>query len=359
MRKATALVVLLAVAFGVVSCRKSDKPATPAAPDKGPGKKARKFKVRDKSKETLIAVIPKGTAHEYWQSVHAGAVKARKELNAGGDKIKTIWIGTDNESEREKQISIVNTMRNRGVHGIVLAPLDDQALRRPVADATKQGIPVVIIDSNLDSDDKVSFVATDNREGGRIAGKNLARLIGDKGKVIMLRYVENSASTENREEGFLEAIAKVPGVTVAEKTVYGGATNASAQEASSALLKRFADADGKLTIDGIFCPNASTTIGMLMALRKTGLAGKVKYVGFDATEQLIDGLRKGEIDGLVLQDPVRMGYLGVKAVIDVLDGKTVKPRIDTGVAFVTKGNVDAPAMRDVVKPDFEKWLKDE
>ena len=313
----------------------------------------------DKEDKTVIAVIPKGTAHEFWQSVHAGAIKAKVELNKAGENVEIIWLGPDNERERAKQISMVNTMRSKGVAGIVLAPTDSKALCRPVADAKAKGIPVVIIDSGLDGKDFISFVATDNRAGGLKGGRHLVKLLGGKGKVAMLRYQENSASTENREAGFMDATKEkeAAGIEVVSSDTYGGDTNASAQEAGKTLLRRFTNAEGKLTIDGIFCPNASTTIGMLMALRKSGFAGKVRFVGFDSTEQLIDALRKKEIDGLILQDPVNMGYMGVMTVMDHIKKRTVKPRIDTGAVLVTPDNINDPKIADLVSPDFDKWLK--
>src|SRR5438876_7021014 len=149
-----------------------------------------------------IAVIPKGTTHVFWQSIHAGAEKAAQELG-----VTIVWRGPLREDDRASQVSEVEGFVTRGVSGIVLAPLDDSALAPPVADAKRAGIPVVVIDSGLKGDDYVSFVATDNRKGGRLAGEHLAGLLGDGAKVILLRYAEGSESTVQREEGFLETIA--------------------------------------------------------------------------------------------------------------------------------------------------------
>ena len=146
--------------------------------------------------KTTIAVIPKGTTHEFWKSIHAGAVKAQRELD-----IEIIWKGPLKEDDREDQIALVENFISRGVSGIVLAPLDDTALRVPVANAVSSGIPVVIIDSGLQSEDFVSFVATDNYRGGRLAGDDMAQRLNQTGKVIMLRYQEGSASTMKRETG--------------------------------------------------------------------------------------------------------------------------------------------------------------
>jgi ribose transport system substrate-binding protein len=306
-----------------------------------------------------IAVIPKGTTHIFWKSIHAGAVKAEQELRESGLDVEITWKGPLKEDDRESQIRVVEDFITRGVTGIVLAPLDDVALRMPVKDAVNNGIPVVIIDSGLNSEDYTSFVATDNEVGGRKGGERLAEILGGKGKVIMLRYQEGSASTMNREQGFLDVLKeKYPQIEVVSSNQYGGATTESAYMASENLLAPLRTADGGLTIDGIFCPNESTAFAMLRALQDSGLAGKVKYVGFDSSDRLVKGLRDGEIHGLVLQDPINMGYLGVKTIIAHLQGRTVDKRIDTGSAVATPENMDDPKMKNLLEPDFKKWLNE-
>ena len=306
-----------------------------------------------------IAVIPKGTTHIFWKSIHAGAVKAERELKAAGVDVEVIWKGPLKEDDRESQIRVVEDFVTRGVSGIVLAPLDDAALRMPVKDAVNNNIPVVIIDSGLKSDDYTSFVATDNYIGGRKGGEQLAEILGGKGKVIMLRYQEGSASTMNREQGFLDVLKeKYPDIEVVSSNQYGGATTESAYQASENLLAPLRRADGSLTIDGIFCPNESTAFAMLRALQDSALAGKVKYVGFDSSDRLVKGLREGEIHGLVLQDPINMGYLGVKTVMAHLQGEKVEKRIDTGSAVATPENMNEPKIKNLLEPDFKTWLNE-
>ena len=299
-----------------------------------------------------IAVIPKGTTHIFWKSIHAGAVKASQELD-----VEVIWKGPLKEDDRDSQIRVMEDFITRGVSGIVLAPLDDAALRRPVSDAVKNNIPVVIIDSSLKSDDYTSFVATDNYQGGRKGGERLAQLLGGKGKVIMLRYQEGSASTMNREKGFLDVLSETyPEIEVVSSSQYGGATTESAYQASENLLAPLRKAGGGLTIDGIFCPNESTAFAMLLALQDSGLAGKVKYVGFDSSERLVEALKTGEMHGLVLQDPINMGYLGVKTLVRHLRGEKVEKLIDTGSVVATAENMNDPKIQNLLEPDFKKWL---
>jgi ribose transport system substrate-binding protein len=302
-----------------------------------------------------IAVIPKGTTHEYWKSIHAGAAKAIKE--SGRTDVEIIWKGPVKEDESAAQIAVVEDMINSGVAGIVLAPNDANALVRPVDSANGKKIPVVIIDSDVNSESYKSFVATDNRKGGEMGGDLLAKILGGKGKVIMLRYQEGSASTEKREQGFLDAMKKNPDIQIASANQYAGATGDSAQKAAENLIAGYKNADGSLSIDGIFTPNESSTFGMLRALQGAKVAGKVKFVGFDASEKLLTGLEAGEIHGLVLQDPVRMGELGVKTMLDILDGKTPDKRIDTGVHLATPENLKTQEIQDLLHPPLDKYLK--
>jgi ribose transport system substrate-binding protein len=300
-----------------------------------------------------IAVIPKGTTHEFWNAIHAGARKAERELKAEGVNLQVIWKGPLREDDREQQIQVVENFVGQRLSGLVLAPLDRRGLVAPVETAVRAKIPVVLIDSDLDSKAPSSFVATDNREGGRIAARELGRMLGGKGNVIMLRLQVGSASTEAREEGFLEVMRKdFPGIKLLSTDQHGGVTRDTAKRASENLLNRF----GR-QVNGIFCCNESTGVGMLLALRDAGLAGKVRLVAFDTGESLIAGLRSGHIDGLVAQNPMRMGYLGVKHMVDVLRGRPVPARVDTGVGFVTRANLDAPELAEFVRPPLDQYLK--
>jgi len=287
-----------------------------------------------------IAVIPKGTTHSFWKSVEAGARQAGNELGA-----EIIWKGPLKEDDRAAQIAVVQQFVSSGVSAIVLAPLDDTALRNPVRSAGEHNIPVVIFDSALKGEagkDFISFVATNNRRGGELGGEELARLLGGKGRVVLLRYAEGSASTAEREAGFLAVMKKYPGITLLVDNRYGGATISSAQDASMNLIDKVREADG------IFCPNESSTQGMLLALRQTGLAGTKTFVGFDTSSFLLAALAKGEIQGLVAQNPTRMGYLGVTTAVKHLRGEKVEAAVDTGCVLVTKANRHTPEVEAVV-----------
>ena len=305
------------------------------------------------SKKLIIAVIPKGTTHEFWKSIHAGSNKAAQELTAQGTEVEVIWKGPLREDDREQQIQVVEGFTTQGVNGIVLAPLDDRALVRPVEDAKRASVPTVIIDSGLQTDAIVSFVATDNRKGGSLAADRMGQLLNGKGKVLVLRYAEGSASTTEREEGFLTEIkAKFPGIELVSTDQYAGATRDTAKRASENLLNRFGD-----DVQGIFTPNESSTAGMLLALQDINKAGKVSFVGFDSSQAFIDAMNKGELHGIVVQNPFNMGYLGVKTMVDQLLGKTVEKKIDTGVMLVTKDNMESPEVKTLLHPPLDQYLK--
>lgn len=288
-----------------------------------------------------IAVIPKSTSHMFWNAVEAGAKKAGEELG-----VEIIWKAPIKESDRAGQIQLVQQLAADNIDGMVLAPLDSKALVGPVSAASSSGIPVVIIDSGLEAKqgkDFVSFVATDNQLGGRLGGEKMVELLGGKGKVVLLRYMAGSASTANREAGFLEAIASATDIEVISDNRYAGTTAGEAQVSALNMI------DVLKSADGIFCPNESSTDGMLQALRKEGVTSDIVFVGFDASTPLVEALRQGEIQALVVQNPYKMGYEGVKTVVAHLDGNAVDPLIDTGVAVVTRENMDDPEIKPLLQ----------
>src|ERR1041384_2016607 len=304
-------------------------------------------------KTLIIAVIPKGTTHEFWKSIHAGAVKAQQELVGQGVQVQMIWKGPLREDDRDQQSQVVENFTSRKVSGIVLAPLDSQALVNPVASAVQAGVPVVVMDSGLKSDKYVSFVATDNLKGGQLAGEYMAKLLNGKGNVILLRYAVGSASTEERERGFLDALSKFPEIKLISADQFAGPTRETAYQASQNLLNRFGN-----DVNGIFCVNENSTIGMTKALRDIGKAGgKVKMVGFDAGSQSVLDMKNGDLQGLIVQNPVLMGYLSVMTLIKHLQGQKVESRIDTGVILVTPENMEQPEIKELLQPPLDKYLK--
>jgi ribose transport system substrate-binding protein len=284
------------------------------------------------AKKFRIGFIPKGSTHEFWKTMQAGA-----EAAAAANNVELIWKAPLKEDDKADQIKVVENFTTEKVDGIILAPLDEEALKTPSVEAIGKGIKMMIVDSGLKDVETESFIATDNEKAGFMGGERLAKALGGKGKVIMLRYAEGSASTMAREKGFLDA-AKKGGLEVVSEEQHGGATRESAQTASENLLTRFKTGDG-LSIQGIFCPNESTAFGMMKALQNSKLAGKVKFVGFDSSKELLDAVTAGEIEGLVLQNPSNMGKLAVENMVKVLKGEKIEKRIDTGAVMVDKANM--------------------
>ncbi len=294
-------------------------------------------------KKYRIAVIPKGTTHEFWKSVHAGAEQAAKEAG----NVTIIWKGPLLENDRDGQISVVEDFIVKQVDGIILAPLDSQALIDPVLHAVEEEIPVVIFDSALgDEKPLVSYVATDNYHGGQIAARAMAEAIGGEGNVILLRYNPGSESTEQRETGFLETLKKeFSKIKILSSDQYAGTTPESSLEKATEVLDKYRD-----KVNGIFAvcePNATGTLG---ALRELNLAKKVKFIAFDPNEDLIDGLKKNHVQGIVLQDPVMMGYEAVKAMLAHLKGEPVEKRLKTGEYVATPGNMNDEKIHKLLHP---------
>lgn len=330
MRCLTLFLLLAACALSVVACDKgSDQKGGSSSSSTAPS-----------GTQLRIAVIPKGTTHVYWKSVQAGAERAAAELG-----VEMIWKGPLKENDRAQQIGIVEQFISDKVSAIVLAPLDDNALVKPVTEATEAKIPVIIIDSGLKAQvgrDFASFVSTDNYKGGQIAGEKLVKLLNGKGKVVLLRYMVGSASTAERESGFLDVLHKTPGIEVLVDNRYGGATASESQAAAFDLIDQIKNADG------IFCPNESSTFGMLQALKKAELNKKKIFVGFDATPDLVAALRDGDIQALVAQDPIKMGYEGVKQAVAAAKGEPVQQRVDTGVRLITPDELNDPAVLKMI-----------
>jgi len=289
-----------------------------------------------------IAVIPKGITHIFWESIRRGAEKAGAEAG-----VKIFWNGPEREGNREKQIQIIEDFITQKVSGFVLAPIDNKALVPSVEKIYARNIPCVIIDSGIDTDKYISFIATDNYKGGVIAAERMGKILRGRGEIVVVKYAPGSASTMKRENGFIDTIKKeFPEIEIVDSK-YGMDTVETALQAAEDLLTK------NVELDGLFACNESTSVGALRALQSQGRAGKMKMIGFDAGGLLIEGVKTGVVDSLVVQNPFKMGYEGVQALIATLDGKKVARRVDTGVALVTKENLETPEIQALVKGMYQ------
>lgn len=292
----------------------------------------------DREDTYTIAVIPKGLGHQFWNTVRAGAEAAGEELGA-----TIVWIGPSRETEVARQIGIVTDMITRGVDAIVMAACDETALIRPIQQAVDAGIPVVTIDSGVNSDLPVSFIATDNIAGAAAAADTLAEMIGGEGAVALLPFVKGAATSELREQGFLEAIAAYPDIELVA-TLYTQSDVARAMDATNDILA------SNPNLRGIFAANEPGCLGAMRALQNAGKSGEVILVAFDASEDQITALENDRVQALIVQNPFAMGYLGVETAIAAIHGEEVEARIDTGVTVVTRENLNDPDIQELLFP---------
>jgi ribose transport system substrate-binding protein len=290
-----------------------------------------------------IGVVPKGANHIFWQTVHAGAIKAGREYGA-----EIEWNAPTLEVDSSRQIEIVDSMVNKQLSALVLAPVDRKALVAPVERAVAAGMPVAIFDSNIDTDKRVSYVATDNKEGGRMAARRLAEIIGGKGKVAVIGFMAGSASTMEREDGFVEEIRKYPNIRMIG-IQFGMADRAKSMAVTENLMTAHSD------LAGLFADNESSSSGCVQALKGRN-AKQVKLVAFDASEQLIQDMKDGWIDSLVVQNPFKMGYESTKAVLMKLKGQDPVKQIDSGATLVKASDLDKPEMKQLLFPDIQQYL---
>jgi ribose transport system substrate-binding protein len=319
-----------------------------------------------------IAVIPKGLSHEFWQSIHRGADRAAADLAAGGIPVDILWDGPRTEAGATEQINLIQQKANLGIHGLVLAPLHSMQMVDPVREVHRRNIPVVIIDSGLDPkalaeepDLIVKYIATNNYKGGRRGAEFLLDLLAKQGKkaprLVLFRYNPGSESTDQREQGFIDFVnarieeqkkAKEPTIEWLDKDTYAQPTVESAEKQATVLLGRLRDKKP----DGIFAVNESSTVGLLNALRSLRLEKTMHVIGFDSSRRLLQALEDGEVEGLVVQDPYRMAYLGVWTVVQHLEGKDVSgggKDFSTGEHVLTKENMNTPQMRGLFDPDAQ------
>ncbi len=286
-----------------------------------------------------IGVVPKETVSVYWEGVRQGALKAGAE-----EGYEILWNGPEVETDRERQVQIVEDMMAQKVAGIVLAPSDSKAMVPVVEKVYERGIPCVIVDSGVDTDNILSYMATDNYKGGILAAQRMGKILNGQGKIIIVRWTPNSGSTDARLAGFTETLAQeYPGIEIVDQQYPSPPTTDKARDVTDDMLTR------NPGVDGIFACNATTSGGALTALRNAEQGDKkIMMVGFDAWPMVVDGLEKGYLDSLIIQNPFKMGYEGVKAIVRHQQGQTVPKHVDTGVELITQERLSDPKVRELL-----------
>lgn len=286
-----------------------------------------------------IAVVPKATSHLFFVTVHSGVDRAAKEFN-----VDVVWNGPNDETDHSRQIQIVDAMVAQHVDAIAISATDERALAAPVERAIRAGIPVAVFDSGVNAEGYVTFVATGNREAGITAAHRLAALVGGTGKVAMVMQKPGGTSTVLREEGFESTLsADHRGVKIAARQ-YCMADIAKARAAAENILTAHPD------LEGIFASSEAASLGAIQAIQARGLAGKVKLVTFDTSEQHVEALRSGIINLMLVQDAERIGYEAVKALVEALRGSKPAPRIDLPVREIVRADLDRPEILRLLLP---------
>lgn len=291
------------------------------------------------NKKKHIVVIPKGSHHTFWDFIRAGVDEAVREE----DNIKMTWRGPAYNDDTESQIKLMQIYTQSSVDAIILVPTDREALVKPVRKATAAGIKVIVIDSELNGNNHTAFVGTNNKKAGSAAASYMSSLTEKKLNILLLRTVKGSASTDDRAEGFREEANQHEDMKIYDDQYCGVSTGQAYHFARSYLSKQPG-------INAIFAVNESSAAGTLQALRALGMTEKVIFIGFDANEILLDGLKKGEIKGLILQNAHQMGYIGAKAAIQTLKNQTVEPLIYTPFEIATPQNYKTEKIQKLLFP---------
>ncbi|MCM1156988.1 MAG: ABC transporter substrate-binding protein [Bacteroidales bacterium] len=278
--------------------------------------------------ERYVAVICKGSQHEFWKTVEQGAMDAGEELN-----IHVTFEAPEDESQIDVQIGMMEKAIENQSDAIVLAPLDTDRLNEVIDKAVKKGIPVLTLDSDVTTETRVATIGTDNETAGAIAARNAAELMGGEGKVAIISFVEGAQTAIARNEGFIREMEKYNGKIEIVGIAYCGGDSEVAKEQALEFIKQYPD------IACIYGANEGSAVGVAAAVCEKNRQDDIIVLGFDSSDAEIAFLAEGAIDGMMVQNPYNMGYLGVRNINKVLDGKAIEERIDTGATYVNGDNL--------------------
>lgn len=295
------------------------------------------------AQDVTIPIIVKDTTSFYWQIVLAGARAAGKDLG-----VNVPELGAQSESDINGQISILENAVAGAPAAVVISPTEFKALGKPIDEAAK-AVPIIGIDSGADSKAFVSFLTTDNVQGGRIAADGLAAAIKEatgkeEGEIAIITSLPGVGSLDQRHEGFMEQVAaKYPDLkVVADKYADGQATT------GLNMMTDLITANPNLV--GVFASNLIMAQGVGQAIAENKLGDKIKVIGFDSDEKTVGFLKEGVLAGLVVQDPYRMGYDGIKTALAASKKEKVEANVDTGANLVTKANMADPKIDALLNP---------
>ena len=302
--------------------------------------------VASMAQDVTIPIIVMDTTSFYWQIVLAGARAAGKDLG-----VNVPELGAQSESDINGQITILENAVAGAPAAVVISPTEFKALGKPVDEAAKS-VPIIGIDSGADSKAFTSFLTTDNVQGGRIAADGLAAAIKEmsgkeEGEIAIITSLPGVGSLDQRRDGFLDQVAtKYPGLKiVADKYADGQATT------GLNMMTDLITANPNLV--GVFASNLIMAQGVGQAIAENKLGDKIKVIGFDSDDKTVGFLKEGVLAGLVVQDPYRMGYDGVKTALAVSKGEKVEEFVDTGANLVTQANMADPKIDALLNPKVD------
>ena len=297
----------------------------------------------DEPREISIAVVPKGTNKERWKAIHEGAMKASKELAKEGLVVNILWKG-NLDPDRDEQIQVVDTFTGQRLSGILVASIGKDQFSGQVHVDANSDLPMIYIDDGLDAERAISYVATDNFQGGALAADRIGQLMEGVGNVLVVRHRQGDSNTEAREAGFIERIkSRYPSIRLISMDQHAGNDIEKAYGVAEYLLNRY----GR-RLNAVFASSAVGTDAMLTALRNFNLTEQVHLVGYEASVTSLEAIKSGEIKGLVVSNPYRMGYLGVTTLVDNIQGGNIPTIVDTGVTLVTQSNIDSLEVREAL-----------
>ena len=290
-----------------------------------------------------IPVIVKATTSQYWATVFDGADAAAKALGVQISK-----LGASAETDVAQEVSIMENAIQSKPTAIVIAATNAQALAQPIASATDAGIPVIVIDSNANTDKYVTFLATNNVTGGKKAADELAACVKrrtgkEEGDVAYMTALAGAQSLNDRDKGFVEEMKKYPGLKIVEHRT-GNNDPARALSDAEDILTRHPN------LAGLFADNELEGDGAGRAIQEKSLGPKMCAVAFDTSDQEVAFVRNGNLDGLIVQNPFMMGYAGVWYALAAAHGVVLPHYVDSGVHVVTKQNIDSPKMAGLLDP---------
>ncbi|HUG42663.1 MAG TPA: sugar ABC transporter substrate-binding protein [Acidobacteriota bacterium] len=286
------------------------------------------FCTGDRAPSPRVALVAKAMDSEFWYSLREGAERAASEAG-----VRLSVLAPQREVYIHEQVNILEDQLVRGVDALIVAPAG-VAQVVPVLDrAASAGVPVLIVDTDIDWPQKAAYVGTDNREGGRLAGRFIVDRLDGKGSVALIRGIPGVASQDHRVEGFLEVLEHAPAIDLA-------ANQSANSERALAMnvMENILSANPHL--DAVFVTSDEMALGVVEAIAAHGLQDRLIVVGFDAGREAVQAIQNHRIHAVVAQDPGLMGRLSVEAAVRLLNGETLEPFIDSGTELVTEGDVD-------------------